>query len=131
MSEKKRVLTVNSEFYQAFLSCNFDKMTEIWSKRENVTVIHPGHSLLRGRDNVLTSWWQILSSVHSPDIHCCNATAYVNDKVAYVICHETLSKNTLIATNIFILEDNLWKLTHHQAGPAPDLLDETADGKPH
>ena len=78
----------------------------------------------------MTSWQQILSSVHSPDIRCCNATAYVNDSVAYVVCHETLSNSTLIATNIFILEDNLWKLIHHQAGPTPGLLDEDSDRKP-
>ena len=131
MSEKNRVLAANSEFYQAFIDRDFDRMNDIWSQREDVTVIHPGYSLLHGRDNVLASWRQILSSVHSPDIHCCNATAYINDSVAYVVCHETLSSNTLIATNIFILEDDSWKLIHHQAGPAPELLDETPTGMPH
>ena len=131
MSENNRVLAANSEFYQVFLDCDFDKMNEIWSKREDITVIHPGYSLLHGRDKVMTSWRQILSSVHSPDIRCCNATAYVNDNVAYVVCHETLSNSTLIATNIFILEDNLWKLIHHQAGPTPGLLDETPTGNLH
>ena len=90
MSEKKRVLTANSEFYQAFHECNSDRMNEIWSRREDITVIHPGHPLLQGRDNVLTSWRQILSSIQSFDIHCCNAMAFVNDSVAYVICNETL-----------------------------------------
>ena len=131
MSENNRVLAANSEFYQVFLDCDFDKMNEIWSKREDITVIHPGYSLLHGRDKVMTSWRQILSSVHSPDIRCCNAAAYVNDNVAYVVCHETLSNSTLIATNIFILEDNLWKLIHHQAGPTPGLLDETPTGNLH
>ena len=131
MSEKKRVLTANSEFYQAFHDCNSDRMNEIWSRREDITVIHPGHPLLQGRDNVLTSWRQILSSIQSFDIHCCNAMAFVNDSVAYVICNETLPGNTLIATNIFILEDSLWRLLHHQAGPAPGLLDETPAGRAH
>ena len=131
MSENNRVLAANLKFYQVFLDCDFDKMNEIWSKREDITVIHPGYSLLHGRDKVMTSWQQILSSVHSPDIRCCNATAYVNGSVAYVVCHETLSNSTLIATNIFMLEDNLWKLIHHQAGPAPGLLDETLTGNLH
>ena len=131
MSEKNRVLAANSEFYRAFLNRDFDRMNEIWSKREDVTVIHPGHPLLHGRAKVLTSWRQILSSVHSPDIHCCNTTAYVSDSVAYVICNESLSTSTLIATNIFILENDSWKLIHHQAGPAPDLMDETPTGRPH
>lgn len=60
MSEKNRVLAANSEFYQAFLNRDFDRMKEIWSKR--------------------------------------------NDS---------------------------WKLIHHQAGPAPDLMDETPTGRPH
>ena len=42
MSENNRVLAANSEFYQVFLDCDFDKMNEIWSKREDITVIHPG-----------------------------------------------------------------------------------------
>ena len=131
MSEKNQVLGANSEFYLAFLNRDFDRMNGIWSKRDDVTVIHPGYSLLHGRDRVMTSWRQILSSVHSPDIHCCNASAHINDNVAYVVCHETLSNSTLIATNIFILEDESWKLVHHQAGPAPELLDETLSGRPH
>ena len=131
MSEKNRVLAANSAFYAAFLNQDFAKMNEIWSEREDVTVIHPGYSVLQGRDNVLASWRQILSSVHSPDIHFCNATAYINGKFAYVICHETLTSNTLIATNIFSLENNSWKLLHHQAGPAPDLIDETPSGNVH
>ena len=131
MSDKKQVLTANSEFYLAFLERDFDRMDGIWSRREDVTVIHPGYSLLHGRATVLESWRQILSSVHSPEIHCCNASAYINDSFAYVVCHETLANSTLIATNIFTLEDNSWKLIHHQAGPAPDLLDESPAGKPH
>ena len=131
MSEKNRVLDANSEFYLAFLKSDFNRMDELWSKREDVTVIHPGHSLLYGRDMVMTSWRQILAPVNSPDIHCCNASAYLNDSIAYVICHEALPGNTLIATNIFVMEDNDWKMIHHQAGPAPDLLDETPTGRPH
>ena len=131
MSEKKQVLAANSEFYLAFLERDFDRMNGIWSRREDVTVIHPGYSLLHGRATVLESWRQILSSVHSPDIHCCNASAYINGSSAYVICHETLPNSTLIATNVFILEDDSWKLIHHQAGPAPELLEETPTGRPH
>ena len=131
MPENKQVLDANSEFYKAFNDCNSDRMNEIWSGREDITVIHPGHPLIQGRASVLTSWRQILSSVQSFNIHCCNATAFVNDNVAYVICNETLPSNTLIATNIFILEDSLWRLIHHQAGPAPGLLDETPTGRAH
>ena len=38
MSEKKQVLAANSEFYQAFLDRDFDRMNDIWSKREDVAV---------------------------------------------------------------------------------------------
>ena len=131
MSEKNRLLAANAEFYRAFFKCDVNSMNEIWSERDSITVIHPGYSLLQGRDNVLNSWRQILTSVDVFDIRYCNASAYVNDDAAYVICHEILSSNTLIATNIFVLENALWKLIHHQAGPAPDLIDDTPTGRTH
>ena len=131
MSEKNRVLAANKEFYQAFIKCDADRMDEIWSEREDITVIHPGYSLLRGRDNVLISWRQILSSAKVFDIRCCNDSAYIGDNTAYVVCHEILARNTLIATNIFVLENAAWKLVHHQAGPAPGLMDETPTSGPH
>jgi hypothetical protein len=81
-----------------------------------------------GREAVMDSWQDILTSKNSPDIRCQDASASILGDTAYVVCTEVLKdKGYLIATNIFIREGNLWKMVHHQAGaiPAPQNEDET------
>jgi hypothetical protein len=34
-----------------------------------------------------------------------------------VICRELVAGSPLVATNVFVLEDEGWKLVHHQSGP--------------
>jgi hypothetical protein len=36
---------------------------------------------------------------------------------AIVLCRELVGGSPLIATNIFVREDEGWKLLHHQSGP--------------
>lgn len=118
----QQILEINNAFYQAFSNSDIQAMESLWSSQHDVAVIHPGWSALHGRDSVLSSWRQIMESGNSPTINCLDAKVYLQDKIAIVICTEKLSEGSLIATNIFVMEDNSWKMIHHQAGPLPDLV---------
>lgn len=119
MSDHVSVLFTNDAFYAAFAGRDLQAMDELWSRRPNVTCIHPGWSPLIGRDSVMQSWRAILSNPVSPAIVCGNASAYVFADVAYVLCHESVEQAFLAATNVFVREEAGWKMVHHHAGPSP------------
>ena len=120
MSEHAAVLFANDAFYLAFAERDFDAMDGMWARQSAVTCIHPGWSMLSGRDEVMESWEAIMANTESPKIECRNVEAHVHGDFAYVVCHEALAEGFLIATNIYTHEDGAWKLVHHQAGPAPE-----------
>jgi ketosteroid isomerase-like protein len=124
VSDQVALLFTNEAFYAAFAGRDLNAMDGLWSRRSEVTCIHPGWLPLAGRDAVMQSWQAILANPASPAISCWNATAHVLGNVAYVLCHEQLQHGFLAATNVFVREDGSWKLVHHQAGasPPPTLL---------
>lgn len=119
MHEHAAVLFSNDAFYLAFANKNFEAMRLIWANRSTVTCIHPGWGVLSDLDEVLDSWEEILSSPNAPNIACKNPIVRVHGEIAYVICYEILDQGYLLATNVFTLEEGLWKMVHHQAGEAP------------
>lgn len=119
MSEDPAVLFSNDAFYTVFLTRDYDAMEGLWSKRPTITCIHPGWPPLSGREEVMRSWHGILTGPNAPEITCHHARSHVCGDVAYVICHEKLDTEFLVATNVFVHEDGIWKLVHHQAGAAP------------
>ena len=68
MSDHVSVLFANDAFYAAFAGRDLEAMDELWSRRPNVTCIHPGWSPLIDRDSVMQSWRAILSNPASPAI---------------------------------------------------------------
>ncbi len=124
MSENDAVLFANEAFYRAFADNDSDAMDAVWSAEDSVSCVHPGWSPLYGRDEVMASWTAILGGGATPDIGCHTARAQIMGAAAFVTCIETVGDNTLVTTNVFVREGPLWKMVHHQAGPAAiDPLD--------
>ena len=117
MLENKIVLDANEEFYKAFSSCNLKAMESIWAADATVCCIHPGWAPIFGRDAVIESWKKIFSGSEVFDISCKGAQEIMYEKTALVVCQEVLSQGQLIASNTFAIENNVWRLIHHQAGP--------------
>ncbi len=124
MSDQVALLFTNEAFYAAFAGRDIGAMAALWSRRAELTCIHPGWLPLAGREAVMRSWQAILSNPQSPAISCWNATGHIFGDMAYVLCHEQVENSFLAATNVFIRENGGWKLVHHQAGasPPPTLL---------
>lgn len=127
MTETPAVLFANEVFYVAFLNGDYDSMESLWATGVPVSCIHPGWHHLTGRDVVMESWYAMMTNNEPPAMEFQNATATVYGNLAVVICYEAFSTVTLVATNIFIKEDGLWKMIHHQAGGSslpPSARDE-------
>jgi hypothetical protein len=110
----------NAAFYQAFLDRDLAAMDRVWALRLPVLCIHPGAAPLATREQVLASWHNILVNPRSPILeHRVETVLHFGD-IALLTCYEW-SKNqpdaALVATNGFALEDGVYKMILHHAGP--------------
>jgi ketosteroid isomerase-like protein len=106
-------------------------MEECWAETTDITCIHPGWGVLRGRDNVLQSWLAILANPESPKIVCRAPQVTVLGDSAVVINFEEIDGQYLLATNVYVQEAGRWRLVHHQAGPTgEEPAEETDDSGP-
>ncbi|MCC7281073.1 MAG: nuclear transport factor 2 family protein [Acetobacteraceae bacterium] len=120
------VLGANQAFYDALNARDLDAMDALWSRISPVACIHPGWAPLTERDNVMQSFRAILGSRDTPEILCQDPQVLLWGEFALVVCFERLGEAVLAAANTFRLEEGIWRLVHHQAGPAaegpePDL----------
>ena len=116
MTDQDAVLAANLEFYRAFATRDLAGMDAIWARRRPVACVHPGWTVLTDRDEVMHSWAGILSNPSAPRISCFDEQAFVYGEVALVLCEEELEGGTLVASNLFVREDGLWRIAHHHAG---------------
>lgn len=117
LSDRDAVLFANDAFYRAFADRDLKAMEKLWSDKLPVCCLHPGWGPVFDLQEILKSWAAILMNPASPEIKCRDARAHVYGDVASVICFEELPAGTLVTTNIFHREENVWKMIHHQAGP--------------
>ena len=116
MSEED-VLAANEAFYRAFNQKDPEAMDAVWARSDSVSCTHPGWNLLTGRDRVMESWRGILTNPGQPKIVTGGATVRFFGNAAVVLCRELVAGSPLAATNIYVREDDSWKLVHHQSGP--------------
>lgn len=117
--EEQRVLAANEVFYAAFRERDMQAMHAIWARHVSVICVHPGMDAVEGMQTVLASWHSILQHPRSPRIGCSRAQVRLLGDTAIVTCLEGVVDEAprLIATNVFVLEDDVWRLVHHHAAP--------------
>jgi len=113
------VLQANQAFYQAFSSGDYAAMSELWARAAPVACLHPGAPLLAGRAAVLASWRQILAVAPSIEMVAREPRVCLLGDTALVTCFEANGARPahLIATNVFVWEEERWRIVHHHAGP--------------
>ncbi len=121
-SSEQELLRANATFYDAFAKGDIEGMDALWARRAPVACIHPGWPALHGRDDVMASWRSILLDSGPPKIRADQARACVLGVAGFVTCVELLENGSLVATNVFVREDELWHMVHHQAGPLTQVI---------
>jgi uncharacterized protein (TIGR02246 family) len=109
-------------FYAAFAHCDVQAMDAVWAG-DSVICIHPGSSALVGREAVMRSWENMLLYAEPPNIHIEVLSRTVSDGLAVHVVEEhisagygdTASTSKVLATNVYRLEDNGWRLLEHHA----------------
>lgn len=128
MTDAVAILSANRAFYDAFSAPSFDLMKKVWSSSEEIVCIHPGWAPLYGQAAVMQSWSNILMGGHTPKITCHNAIAhFLKFDLCFVTCFESLQGGTMAATNIFLNEENSWKMIHHHAAPTAQHIPHTSN----
>lgn len=113
-------------FYSAFSRCDLNAMMQVWLAAEHIECIHPGMTRLQGIDAIRFSWEQIFADGQMPQIHivrhhCTQAGNLAIHSVSEQI--QTEDANTpltaeVIATNIYELTPEGWRMILHHASPA-------------
>lgn len=111
------VLGANQAFYEAFNARDAAAMEALWSQEGPVACIHPGWNPMTSREEIVAAWSAILSNPEAPEITCEDPEVMLHGEVAFVICHERVGGALLACTNAFRLEDGVWRMVLHQAGP--------------
>lgn len=111
------VLALNQAFYRAFASLDFAAMDALWARHLPVACLHPGWTLLMGRETVMDSWRALLAGPQPPSIHPRNEQVVMLGDTALVLCEEVMPGTVCAASNLFAREEGGWRLVHHQAGP--------------
>jgi SnoaL-like protein len=107
----------NEAFYMAFEGKDFTAMQHIWSPSRDIVCLHPGWPALVGRDAVLESWRGILSNPQQGQVSFYGATCtQIGQDAVAVVCYEQAGGNVMVATNVFVAEDDRLCLVSHQAG---------------
>ena len=65
----------------------------------------------------MESWRGILDQVEMPPIFCADPVGVLIADTGYVICFESVAQTSLVATNLFVREEGVWKMYHHHSGP--------------
>jgi ketosteroid isomerase-like protein len=129
--DRDDVLAANRAFYRAFAARDLAGMTALWASSAPVSCIHPGWpEPLKGRARVLTVWSEILSGPGNPDIRCKAEDVALHGDAAVVLCEEHLDAGILLATNVFVREDGIWRMTHHQSGPTQRAVERRSPPAP-
>jgi hypothetical protein len=110
----------NAAFYQAFRDRDLAAMDRVWALRLPVLCVHPGAAPLAMREQVLASLHDILANPRSPILeHQVETILHFGD-IALLTCYEWSKAQpdaALVATNGFALEDGVYKMILHHAGP--------------
>ncbi|MCP9952756.1 MULTISPECIES: nuclear transport factor 2 family protein [Actinomadura] len=129
---------VHAEFYAAFEAGDFDRMSAVWADgqyAEAVSCVHPGWTMLRGRESVLRSWALIMANTSYIQFVLTDVETDVYGDHAVVTCKENiltadedtetgfLAGGSIVATNVFVRADGEWRLLLHHGSPVLNVVD--------
>lgn len=114
-------------FYEAFQRADLSAMRAVWLAADYVECIHPMGERLRGLEAVMAGWRRILEPgpVMSFELEDVSYTQSGSMSIHTVTEHITLRQgdqhlhSRVLATNIYLLSEDGWRLMLHHASPMP------------
>lgn len=112
-------------FYSAFQQADLDAMREIWATHDSISCVHPQAEPLLGQDAVMQSWLEIFNGsvgvgiVAEPLASSVGANLAVHLVTEKLLDEQGRVNGVIVATNVFELTDDGWKMLLHHASPQP------------
>ena len=113
---------VEAAFYGAFATTDLEAMARVWSA-EGAVCVHPGGTLLLGKDAVMQSWAEILSGAARPRIEHRVISRITGANLEIHLVEERIqpggdpaaTPSRVIATNVYTAGPEGWRLRIHHA----------------
>lgn len=119
-------------FYRAMQKGDIALMMAVWAEDDNISCVHPGGQRLDGRAAVRASFEQILGASPGMQFQLSDVSQYYDQKLAVHVLHEhiRLGKDgrvqpPVVATNIYRLTDNGWRMVMHHASPTRSVSQQS------
>lgn len=124
-------------FYDAFEEGDIVKMMGTWADNDDIACVQPMHEQIQGRAAVHSSWEQVFSAGIEIEIEIYHKQWIETPNTAIHIVHQQLTFGNnraqrppaLIATNIYLRDDQGWHLVMHHASPPPPPMPTTQPGR--
>lgn len=124
-------------FYQALREGNFERMMSVWAQNEEIVCIHPGGPRIHGQTAVRETWRQMLSAGNRLQVELVeaaivgNATLAIHNLSGQISTEDGQRRSPpILATNVYVRDDQGWRMILHHASAAPDE-DDFGDLAPH
>ncbi|RJL22573.1 nuclear transport factor 2 family protein [Bailinhaonella thermotolerans] len=136
------VEAANQEFYGAFENADLDRMNALWAHDADgreISCVHPGWPLLRGRGEVLRSLALIMANTKYIQFVLTDVQVAVSGDIAVLTCSENILTaseteepsfapgGNVVSTNAFVRTGEGWKLWLHHGSPVLDQVEEEVD----
>ena len=117
----EQALFANEAFYLAFEAKDFSAMDNVWSSADEITCVHPGWRPLVGRKAVMESWQAILNNPQQAQVSFFAPTFQrIGEHGVAVVCFEETAGAAMVATNVFVSQDDRMRMIVHHAGFCTD-----------
>lgn len=125
-------------FYAAFEARSAEAMMAVWARRFPVACIHPTESRLEGRAAIERSWATMFRAAPPLRIELQGMRVVHEGGIAVQTVDEVIhvegdpqNRPPILATNVFMLEDGVWRMTlHHASAPSPSGRGEVREAQP-
>jgi len=125
-------LDAEAAFYDAFQSGDLDRLMAVWADEEPLVCVHPLGERLLGRAAIAASWRRILSSGQSLRFQVLDAHTLQDQGLSVHCVIESIDfglrlrqHSEVIATNVYRLTDDGWRMIVHHASPRGETLAPT------
>ena len=126
---RRQVEAVNRAFYEAIETADLDTMRDLWLDDPGTTCVHPGAMPVRGTGPVTRSWALVMAHTAYIQFFLTDVEVAVHEGTATVTCTENVLNGDertgpdafgggrAVATNVFLLTADGWRLWLHHASP--------------
>ncbi|MEU8824423.1 nuclear transport factor 2 family protein [Streptomyces sp. NPDC048636] len=144
LTDRERVARANTALYEAMEQGDHEALERLWlaAPDTEVSCVHPGWPVLRGRGEVLRSYALIMANTDYIQFFLTDVEVSVLADTALVTCTENILSGApaeeegelgplvgqlVVATNVFRRTDDGWKVWSHHGSP---VLAESDDNGP-